>query len=215
MYRDFESWFNGEKWEVRYFWNGKGEPSLKNTVSEYAKTLSDIKRQEYKAEVERWIAEGILVPWEGEVKGILPLMAVEQPTKHKVRPVLDFRELNESVSCHTGDEMTDVCGDRLREWRQLEGEGELVDLKAAYLQIRVTEDLWKHQLVRYEGQVYALTRLGFGLNSAPRIMTSILKTVLAKREDVGAATSSFIDDIMVDSSRVPSSTVVTHLAGNA
>ena len=35
--------------------------------------------------------------------GILPLMVVEQQTKGKVRPVLDFRELNESVECHTGD----------------------------------------------------------------------------------------------------------------
>ena len=77
---------------MRYFWNGKGEPRLKNTVPEYAKKLSADKQQEYKAEIERWIAEGILVPWEGEVEGILPLMAVEQPTKHKVRPVLDFRE---------------------------------------------------------------------------------------------------------------------------
>ena len=108
--------------------------------------------------------------------------------------------------------MTDICSERLREWRQLEGEGELVDLKAAYLQIKVSEELWKHQLVRYNGQVYALTRLGFGLNSAPRIMTSILKHVLSKRDDVDAATSSFIDDIMVNSSSVKSHVVVNHLS---
>ena len=212
--RDFEAWFDGKVWEVCYCWNEKGEPRVTNTVGEYAKTLTADQQREYKAEVERWIQEGILVPWEGEVTGVIPLMAVEQPTKHKMRPVLDFRELNENVSCHTGDEMTDICGDRLREWRQLEGEGEMVDLKAAYLQIRVSEELWKHQLVRYGGRVYALTRLGFGLNSAPRIMTSILKFVLAKRKDVAAATSSFIDDIMVDVSRVPSRVVVSHLAEN-
>ena len=165
--------------------------------------MSAEKQEEYEKEIERWIEEGILVPWEGSVSGVIPLMAVEQQTKDKIRPVLDFRELNEAVSCHTGGEMIDVCSDRLREWRQIEGEGELVDLKAAYLQIKVTEDLWKHQLVRYRGRVYALTRLGFGLSSAPRIMTSILKSVLGKREDVRAATSSFIDDIMVDSSEIP------------
>ena len=212
--QDFEAWFDGSSWEVRYFWNEKGEPKLRNNVSEYARRLEADKELEFRAEVERWIKEGILVPWEKEVNGVIPLMAVEQPTKNKVRPVLDFRELNEFVSCHTGGDMTDVCGDRLREWRQIEGEGELVDLKAAYLQIKVAEELWQHQLVRYEGRVYALTRLGFGLNSAPRIMTSILKTVLKKREDVDAATSSFIDDIMVDSSRVPSRAVADHLLGN-
>ena len=73
--------------------------------------------------MERWIDEGILIPWRGEVKGVIPLMAVEKPTKNKIRPVLDFRELNESVKCHTGDHMTDVCSEKLREWRQLEGDG--------------------------------------------------------------------------------------------
>ena len=134
-----------------------------------------------------------MIPWEGEV------MAVEKPTKNKVRPVLDYRELNEYVSCHTGDEVTDVCNEKMREWRQFEGEAEIVDLKSAYLQIKVTEDLWKHQLVKYKGQVFCLTRLGFGLNSAPRIMSKILKTVLAKDKEIDRATSSYIDDIYVNS----------------
>ena len=212
--KDFEAWFHGGSWEVRYHWNEKGEPKVRNTVGEYSKNLTVAQQKEYEAEVERWIQDGILVPWKGEVSGVIPLMAVEQPTKNKIRPVLDFRELNENVSCHTGDEMTDVCSERLREWRQTEGEGEIVDLRAAYLQIKVSEDLWKHQLVRYRGEVYALTRLGFGLNSAPRIMTSILKYVLSKREDIESATSSFIDDIMVNVSQVDSSVVVDHLSGH-
>ena len=62
----------------------------------------------FKKEVERWIDEGILIPWSGKVEGILPLMAVVQPTKKKVRPVLDFRESNKYVACHTRDKI-DVC----------------------------------------------------------------------------------------------------------
>ena len=111
---------------------------------------------------------------------ILPLMAVEQQTKGKVRPVLDFRELNVFVECLTGDNVADVCGDVLREWRQMEGEIALVDLKSAYLQVRVAKELWQYQLVRYKGETYCLTRLGFGLSSAPHIMARILKYVLAK-----------------------------------
>ena len=41
-------------------------------------------------------------------------MAVEKPTKNKVRPVLDYRELNKLVECHTGDDITDVCSKKLR-----------------------------------------------------------------------------------------------------
>ena len=49
--------------------------------------------------------------------------------------------------------MTDVYSEKLREWRQLEGDGEMVDLKAAYLQIKVAEELWQYQLVCYKGSL--------------------------------------------------------------
>ena len=42
-------------------------------------------------------------------------MAVEQPTKRKVSPVLDYRILNTYVESHTGNEVTDVCGEVMRE----------------------------------------------------------------------------------------------------
>ena len=208
---DFEAYYEGGVWTVRYLWNEKGAPTLRNPVSEYPHKLKDQKKQQYEAEVERWIEDGVLKPWSGEVGGILPLMAVEQATKGKIRPVLDFRELNESVRCHTGDEVIDVCSEKMREWRQTEGEAEIVDLRAAYLQIRVSEELWKHQLVKYKGQVYCLTRLGFGLNSAPRVMSKILKSVLSKSDDVKAATSSYIDDIHVDVTKVKAERVIEHL----
>ena len=209
--KDFEATFNGKFWEVKYKWNTKGEPRLRNTVSEYKHTMDAEKHQAYVTEIERWIADGVLVPWNGAVQGVIPLMAVEQVTKGKVRPVMDFRELNENVSCHTGDDGMDICRDRIREWRQIEGEGKIVDLKAAYLQIRVARELWKHQLVKYNGQVYALTRVGFGLSSAPRIMTAILKTVLAKEQEINEGTSSFMDDILVETSKVTPEAVVKHL----
>ena len=82
------------------------------------------------------------------------------------------------------------------------------------MQIRVSEELWKYQLVRYKGKVYCLTRLGFGLNSAPRIMSKILKTVLSLSEDVLNGTSSYIDDIFVNTNKVSSQRVVTHLCEN-
>ena len=75
---------------------------------------------------------------------------------------------------------------------------QFVDLKAAYLQIRVADDLHKHQLVRWKGKVYCLTTLGFGLNVAPKIMPKILKTVLGEDREVEGVTSSYIDDIFVD-----------------
>ena len=51
------------------------------------------------------------------------------------------------------------------------------DLRKAYLQIRIDKNLWLFQIVRFEGKTYCLTRLGFVLNVAPKIMTAIVNKV--------------------------------------
>ena len=59
-------------------------------------------RERYCAELESWISKDWLKRWDGPVRGVIPLLAVFQPTKDKVRPVMDYRELNDFVKCHTG-----------------------------------------------------------------------------------------------------------------
>ena len=111
---DFEAYFNGKYWTVEWKWKDEALPVLKNTIACYSKGMSAEKKAGFECEVDKWINEGILVPWEGEVSGCLALMAVEQPTKNKIRPVLDYRELNQYVECHTGDDVTDICSEKLR-----------------------------------------------------------------------------------------------------
>ena len=150
----------------------KGEPPvLQNSVKFYENSLESEKNSEFEEEVERWI-----VPWKGKGKGVLPLMAVFQATKKKVRPVLNYCELNRFVACHTGSDIIDVCNEKMRKWRRLEGGTAIVDLKSAYLQLHVAKELWQYQLVSYKGKTYCLTRLGFGLNVMPKIMAAVLKT---------------------------------------
>ena len=78
-------------------------------------------------------------PFSGEHDGIIPMFAVVQPNKDKVMPVMDFGELNDYVSSHTGQSV--VCGEKLREWRRLGTAVKLIDLKSAYLQVSVDESL--------------------------------------------------------------------------
>ena len=73
------------------------------------------------------------------------------------------------------------------------------------------EKLWRYQLVKYKGRVYCSTSLGFGLNSAPKILTAVLKNVLAKDEAVKRDTSSYIDDIQVDETGVTAEKVREHV----
>ena len=124
---------------------------------------------------------------------------------------MDFREVNEFVESHPGYDVS-VCGETLRRWRRMTGNLKMVDLKSAYLQIHVEENLWSYQKVRFDGELYYLTRLGFGLCSAPKIMTKILTKVLSLNEQVRRGTDSYIDDIIVAEDVVSVEDVVSYLA---
>ena len=137
-------------------------------------------------------------------------MVIDQKNKWKVRPVLDYRELNAYVKTYTGD--SDVCDRSTWHWQRFGERVAMLDLKKAYLQIHIEPELWKFQKVRYKGDIFYLTRLGFGLNVAPKIMSTILRRVLSLREDIREATDNYIDDVIVDTSRVSIETVVSHLS---
>jgi len=97
--------------------------------------------EHYCAELESWISKGWLQPWDSPVEEIILLLAVFQPTKDKVRPVMDYCELSAFVECHTSDDKVAVCGEKIRKWRQLRGELKVVGLKSASLQIHISKDL--------------------------------------------------------------------------
>ena len=104
-------------------------------------------RPAYEEELREWIKDGWLIPHPykklGPPKGLIPLMAVAQHNKAKVRPVVDYRELNAHIDAFTAN--ADVCANKLREWRQLGSNVCLLDLRKAYLQVRVSETMWPFQ----------------------------------------------------------------------
>lgn len=214
--KDFVGTFNGKYWTIRWRW--KDKPALlKNRVALYRSANLPMTQQRFESEIKDWIDKGWLQSIPGPPGrnadpkgGLIPLMAVVQPTKDKVRPVMDFRELNNFVQCHSGDEVA-VCDESLRRWRRLGTKVKIVDLKSAYLQLRVARDLWSYQQVEFQGKRYWLTRLGFGLNCAPRIMTRVLREVLEQNAVINAATEPYIDDILVDENLVAAEVLVNHL----
>ena len=186
-------------WTVTWKWSDDAEPhALRNGVTEYSIPTSA--RLSYETEIEECITNRWLEPYDdvklGPATGLIPLMAIVQQNKDKVRPMMDFRELNSHVDVFTAN--ADVCADKIREWRRLGTNVAIVDLRRAYLQIRVHESLWSYQTVIFRGQRYCLTRLGFGLNVAPSVMKSVLTAVLTQDETVDRATSSYLDDIFVN-----------------
>ena len=92
------SFYASEKaWMVKWKWSDDAEPhALRNGVTEYSIPTSA--KLSYEAEIEEWVTNGWLEPYDddklGPAKGLIPLMAIVQQNKDKVRPVMDFSELN-------------------------------------------------------------------------------------------------------------------------
>ena len=205
---DFSAKFEDGRWKVAWKWKVSA-PELTNRCHSYG--MKEELKQAFDTELQDWVNTGILkaVPPNEVVESYVPLMAVDQTNKGKVRPVLDFRELNDYVSCHPAS--IEVIDDTLRTWRKVGHSVMLLDLKKAYLQLHVDKELWKYQIVKWGGCNYYLTRLGFGLNCAPKIMSTILRTVLALDAKIRDGTCQYIDDILVNVDVVSAAEVARHL----
>lgn len=134
--RDFSATYDpvANHWTAVWKWSEGKEPGvLRNQVEAYS--VPREARDMYEEELQKWIDDGWLLPYDerkyGPPKGLIPLMAVVQHNKRKVRPVMDFRELNAHIDAFTAD--SDVCADRLREWRRQGENVVVVDLAKAYL----------------------------------------------------------------------------------
>ena len=203
--KGFEVVFNGKAWIARWQWTA--EPQVTKKISAYhvPKEL----RERFSDGVRCWIAESWLVPREGtaetEEKGLIPLIVVEQITKGKARPVMDYREVNQFVSSSGAN--ADVCGDKLREWRQMPENCAILDLRDTYMQIHAHLLCSKFQRVRFEGRNYELTRVGFGLACAPQILKAVVQYVLGLDERIQRACNAYYDDILVDLNQVSAARV--------
>ncbi|KAF0312702.1 hypothetical protein FJT64_016573 [Amphibalanus amphitrite] len=201
------------KWTVAWKWaDNSGPECLENSVPQYSVPRSA--RYEFDTELDTWISNGWLLPYDeqrlGPPRGLVPLMAVQQKNKEKVRPVLDYRELNSHLNAHTAE--ADVCADQLRKWRRHGRNVAVVDLKKAYLQIHLDESLWPYQTVEIRGQRFYLGRLGFGLSLGPLVMKAVVSAVLAQDPEIQRAVLSYVDDLLVDEDIASAERVVSHFA---
>ena len=66
-------------------------------------------------------------------------------------------------------------------------------MRKAYLQIQVHPSLVHFQVVVYQGKLYVMQRMGFGLNIAPKVMDTVIKFVLSEY----SGTDNYVDDLLV------------------
>ena len=123
-----------KKWTTTWNWLSEQLPKqLINQTPEY--TMPEHVRKDYNCELQTWIHNGWLIPYPekefGPPRGLIPLMAIVQHNKGKVQPVMDYRELNDHMEAYTA--RTDVCSQKLRDWRRKESDVSVLDLRKAYL----------------------------------------------------------------------------------
>ena len=192
-------------WQVEWKWVNGVPPSspIGSGIGEYSrKSLTPEQELQFQAEVNGWLENGWLEPYDcekqGEIGAVLPLMAVLQEHKSTtpVRPVLDYRELNKRIVSNPGFE-SPVCGSSLRAWRQVNPDSVLLDVRKAYLQVHVHPSQVRYQVVVFNGQKFVMTRMGFGLSIAPKVMDTVIKYVTRDMP----AVDNYIDDLRVPSAQ--------------
>ena len=111
-------------------------------------------REALEKEVQLWIEQGFVEPTAFEkLQGTIPIMAVEQLHKTTpVRPVMDYKWLNALIRSSPNETFGGPlsCPDFIRRWRSWllpTTQISLVDLRKAYMQVRV-----KHEQTFYQAK---------------------------------------------------------------
>ena len=206
------------RWVLKWKWKDGHPPSasIGPGIGEYSRAkLTATEEELFGLEVQTWIDSGWLVPHDdvehGEPACVLPLLAVVQPHKPTtpVRPCLDYRMLNKLIESSPGLDAP-ACSETLRSWRKSPaGDFQLVDLSKAYLQVHVHPELQRYQVVLWQGKPYVMTRVGFGMNIAPKFMDIIIRYVTRGYPEV----DNYVDDLRIPTQLVDPVTAALHRFG--
>ena len=190
-------------WELDWQWDREPPHGLFKGVHVYSRKLKSPQQVDwFNTEVKKWVDSKFLVPFDskifGEKRCTLTWNPVVQTHKNtKVRPTLDYAILNPYIKNHNFVSQSEICHEALRKWRRYKT-AYLVDVEKAYMNVYVSPKLYPYQVVQVDQKVYAMTRMGFGLNIAPRVLKCLIAHVLDKAA-LDATVSPYRDDILVGS----------------
>ena len=137
------------------------------------------------------IIEVAFNPWVGFYSN---LFLVEKKGGKGQRPVINLSRFNNYVEhCHFKMEDLKAVADLLRP-------GDFMcklDLKDAYFSVPLHRRSQKFIRFQFQGRTYQFTCLPFGLTSAPRIFTKILKPVTGFLRKMGVRIIVYLDDMLI------------------
>ena len=110
------------------------------------------------------------------------------------RPIINLRNLNTFIP-HTHFKMEGI-----HSLRDIILSGDFMiklDLKEAYFAVPIHPTHQKYLSFRWKGQVFQFTCLPFGLSSAPRTFTKVMKPVVSYLRSLGVRMIVYLDDILI------------------
>lgn len=142
--------------------------------------------------VQEYLKRGVIKRSEDPTQYTSPFFLIKQ--KEKLRPILDLRFLNNFIEKeHFKMEGLPVAKQMLRkgDWMTK------VDLKDAYQAVPLAEESKKYLGFKWKGGTYNFQALPFGLSSAPRDFTKLMRTALTPLREQGMRLVFYLDDILI------------------
>ena len=142
-------------------------------------------------QVQELLLKGAIVKTKFSTDNFISNIFIVPKKNGKLRPVINLRFLNEFVEYHhfKQENLTFVL-----DLIQKNDFCTSVDLRDAYFSISIDPDFRKYLCFSWRGQFYSFRVLPFGLASAPRIFTKLLKPVFAWFRKQGIRCCYYIDD---------------------
>ena len=168
-------------------------PSQVNPVVSAARSQTEHKAME--AEIQALLAKGAVKKVHSQSDQFTSRLFVVPKKDGSLRPVINLKPLNS----HMDNQHFKMEG--IHKVKELLREGDWmcsVDLKDAYLSVAIAESHRKFLRFVWEGTTYEFTCLPFGLCSAPRTFTKLLRPVMmAHLRFRGLRLVVYLDDILV------------------
>lgn len=122
-----------------------------------------------------------------------PIFAVPKPNG-TFRLIINLKSLNEYFEpCHFKmEDYRSVCN-LLQEICYMA----VIDLRDAYHAIPIHKSHRRYLCFKWRGKLYQYSCLCFGLSTAPRVFTKLLKPVLAKLRSEGIVLVAYLDDFLI------------------
>lgn len=158
--------------------------------SVFNKTESEFVAKEIKKLLE-WEAIKVVEPTEGQF--LSPIFL--RPKKNgDFRMILNLKRMNEYIEYHHFKMDTFENAIKLITKDTFMAS---IDLKNAYHTVSIAEEHQKYLRFQWNGKIFQYTCLPFGISSAPRIFTKLMKPVYSKLRALGFVNIGYIDDSLL------------------